>query len=566
MPKNLLFIFFLVVVGALAISSFGAPQPTLQQTASSLIFIPLGDLGIHYFGSANHNELIWGPPAFVIAPDDTFWIADTADNRLVQISPTGNFLRTISTRDLAIGIGDIEVTSNEIWALDQAAAPPKLLRLSLDGKLIHTYDLPDNYSLANGLSGLSLDANNDICIEKWNGHVHSCLASKLNQIETIETEGRRYGDMIYTAAPGDLSQAQSSHGFIQMGQKKIEVEVAHNLADLNILHVNPDGSFYAEVVEVVANPSFQIDQKVFLYASDGKLIAMARVPLQDQWTTVRHNLAVSRRNVVYALITHPDGATIEQLAFLETLSPILETQNSRQPIEQHNTSTAQSISTCRTRQEIHQVANSYLENSVYLSTYRINANSSCSEREIPSYLGAAGTYNSVPYAYGIADSPQGFNNSMLTGGAVFAGNKALITLNCARGVDCSGLVTKAWDIPQPHVGTCTLEGYSSIIPSVYGLQMGDIMNKCATIGHVMIFRSFGPYNTINVTEATTELNYDRVVLASHLVTDLYEYTPRRYNNTCGYYYAYMPITINDASTSTMSYPSPYPSPNSSPYP
>jgi len=65
-----------------------------------------------------------------IAPDGTFWIADTADNHLLHFDSKGVLLDKIDVGNFAVGVGDIEVTSNAIWVLDMASIPPKVVQLS----------------------------------------------------------------------------------------------------------------------------------------------------------------------------------------------------------------------------------------------------------------------------------------------------------------------------------------------------------------------------------------------------------------------------------------------------
>ena len=83
--------------------------------------IPTGEDGINYANKDNPDEFTWGPPAFTIAPDGTFWIADTVENRLFNYNGKGELIDKIGIGDFVLGAGDLEVTSSEIWVLDIAS-------------------------------------------------------------------------------------------------------------------------------------------------------------------------------------------------------------------------------------------------------------------------------------------------------------------------------------------------------------------------------------------------------------------------------------------------------------
>ena len=95
-----------------------AETPAINQddiNYNEVVFqIPLGDKGIHYEGIDNPGFLTWGPPALTIAPDGTFWIADTPDDHLLQFDLHGALIRKIAIGDLIIGAGDLEVTPSNV--------------------------------------------------------------------------------------------------------------------------------------------------------------------------------------------------------------------------------------------------------------------------------------------------------------------------------------------------------------------------------------------------------------------------------------------------------------------
>lgn len=174
-------------------------------------------------------------------------------------------------------------------------------------------------------------------------------------------------------------------------------------------------------------------------------------------------------------------------------------------------------------------AQGYLNNSKYFSS--TNTDGSCAGRTKPHYITGAGTYSSVPYDYGGFDSVSGFNGYMSPGTsqAGDADSTEETNPNCAKGVDCSGYVSRAWQLTG-KLGTCGLEGVSTQLSSTSQLLRGDIMNKC--LEHTMIFSSFNGSTGFYDYESTTMNNYDRVISYTSTWSRVSTYLPRRYNNVC----------------------------------
>ena len=510
--------------------------------------------------------LTWGPTAFTVAPDGTFWIADAADDHLLHFSQKGVLLDKISIGDLVTGAGDLEVTFKEIWVLDMASIPPRLIHLSLDGKVLSIFDLPEGLYLEDGLSGIALGSDGSVIIELVGGHTLIQLISPLGKIEQKALKGYEFKGNVYSAYPADFnSNEDKSHGYILAGNKRIEVDVANDLGGLRILHVNSDGSFFVEVLELVFDTAFRVDQKVFHYDSFGNLVGMARVPLAEQYVTVSHSIAVDLDGAVYALVTRPDGGEVQRLAFSTELAPILVPPVVSEQTVAHQAPSF-SAGTCRSRADIINVATDYIDNSTYLNSYHIDdPEGECPGRQKPQDMVSPGYYNSVPYAWGMWDSVKDYNDFMSGGNnGYFAGDANSSYEGCSRGIDCSGLVSRAWGLGYHH-GTCTLESISTQLSSKYALQRGDIMNNCATPPrHAIIFDNFSPDGMFGY-EAVTEFGHDKVVRIYRRFDSIEDtYTPRRYHNVCNR--IHLPIIRNMYIRMRQAFPpsNPYPPPN--PYP
>ena len=96
---------------------------------SDVIFtIPIGDHGIHYADVGVPDALAWGPAAFTVASDGSFWIIDTAGNRVLHYDPNGILLGKIVLNGLVVGGTGIQVAKSGVLILDQASMPPKVVQ------------------------------------------------------------------------------------------------------------------------------------------------------------------------------------------------------------------------------------------------------------------------------------------------------------------------------------------------------------------------------------------------------------------------------------------------------
>lgn len=115
-----------------------------------------------------------------------------------------------------------------------------------------------------------------------------------------------------------------------------------------------------------------------------------------------------------------------------------------------------------------------------------------------------GTMNvGIPYKWGGFDSPKSFDIGLR--GKAFAGDvytrgKEAAVSKQARGVDCSGFVSRCWRLER-HYSTRELPSLCRELDSMDELQAGDILNKYDE--HVVLFkewtdetkRSFMAYET-----------------------------------------------------------------------
>jgi hypothetical protein len=148
----------------------------------------------------------------------------------------------------------------------------------------------------------------------------------------------------------------------------------------------------------------------------------------------------------------------------------------------------------------------------------------------PRYLGAPGTYPSVSYDWDGFETVSGWNSYMGSGKQAGHINETATTNDCAKGVDCSGFVSRVWGLAS-HVCTNSLDNISTTVSG--GLNYMIPFDIFLWQGHhVIFFSGFADYGNFYVYESTTTNSWDRVMF--HLVDATYVsgYEMRRYNNRC----------------------------------
>lgn len=497
--------------------------------------IPIGDQGIHY--EENLNVPPWGPSAFVIGSDQTFWIADAAANRVLQFDKTCNLELIISLDGLATAPTDLAVTTEALWVLDASSQQATILQFSRNGDWIAQYPLPESLSIAEGLSGITLSPQGELLVEQENGaQLHRMVKSSDSTISAAASSYVLEEQSIQVSISG-LTSDNPATGYINTGSIEIKISVPNNLGGLRVLGFAQDHSLYAVLEEVALRNTIIVDQRLQHYAPDGTLLGEARSPVQTQYTYVPHALAMDTNGNVYFLVTHPTGVEIRRLDFVTDLEPLIPTLEPTNQIDKLSSmatpepfvtpaptpeitfqpssldSDDSTLACTITRETIMANAAAFVNNSISLSD--TNVNGVCGGRGKPRYLGVAGVYSSVPYDWGGKVSLEIFNTKMREGKQAGDINTAGVEA-CSVGVDCSGFIARVWNVPAfdatccENVGTGKLPEYSTQLSSINELQRGDILNNVGS--HVALFDRFSDNgnNGFYSYEATTDWNVDRV--------------------------------------------------------
>lgn len=99
----------------------------------------------------------------------------------------------------------------------------------------------------------------------------------------------------------------------------------------------------------------------------------------------------------------------------------------------------------------------------------------------------------IPYGWGLGSTLEEFENGLASG--KYAGNvpedkSRRISYDCV-GVDCSGLLTICWNLPQ-KISTRVIPDYANVVERIEEIQQGDVFAKIGS--HVMFFKEFTSEN------------------------------------------------------------------------
>ena len=136
----------------------------------------------------------------------------------------------------------------------------------------------------------------------------------------------------------------------------------------------------------------------------------------------------------------------------------------------------------------------------------------------------------IPYMWGgfssIPQFDQGIDDGVSAGDSYTVGNGA--GPSCAVGVDCSGFVSRAWDLPYKY-GTSTLPDISTAYSSFSQLKPGDIVNYAGH--HVRLVHSINNDGSFHIIESSASGTGWRVGYHDYTTADLQSnYVPRYYND------------------------------------
>lgn len=289
-----------------------------------LFSVPQAENGITYRSEGVTEQQIVGPDGFAVAPDGSFWIADTMALRLLHYDAQGNQLAIVPLDDADRSVMAVRASATDVWVLDLKPTPGFLIQMAPDGTRRAQYILPAGYDLSSGLANMRLDENGQLIVEKAFDPFFSRLVPADGTLQPQPLDGLPFGDQFFTTKAADFNNQDEDHtrGEIRAGDMLIEIDTDNALGGLQIIGFAPDGSFYTRMEELGPDNDFRVDQTMRHYAADGTLLGMARFPLDKQYIYVRQSMAVGPDGNLYAMLTRPDSVELVRVRFVDNVTSI----------------------------------------------------------------------------------------------------------------------------------------------------------------------------------------------------------------------------------------------------
>lgn len=295
----------------------------------TLFSIPAGERGTLKYKIPSCCANIEGPNAIAVLSDGSFLISDLLGRQLLKYDREGLLQQTIRLDELGIGyVRDLRAKGNEIFLLETSYQKFRVHRLTLDGRLIASEEIPyqfpydaqnPDYTLEGGLTGISVDCEGRIILEVGGARLFP-LSEVQNQTDPgLITQGLLCNDKrFFVSTPGLWKDPQ-----VTAGEAIYQTKLSERLGGLHFLDVFEDGSIYLVRDDVMPINPLKVDQTIHYIDENGVPLGVARVPLSEYFYPILRNTAVSLDGEVFALLPRPDSLDIIRLNFYKELEPLI---------------------------------------------------------------------------------------------------------------------------------------------------------------------------------------------------------------------------------------------------
>jgi hypothetical protein len=280
-----------------------------------------------YSGEAGQAPwLAWGADNLAVAPDGSFWIADTpADpDRLLHYSTQGDLLLELPLRfgERTFWGRDLAVDSTGVWVLDYLSQPSVVLQISTEGNLLASYEIPaefDTFDQAStvipGLWRIPFVENGRVTLDGPAGIVE--LTIQDGSPAFTKVTGYTLDGITYTDVQDGLMVDS-----LRVGMQFLQPD--HFLNHAWLLGAASDGSFYVREDEGNNDQGLgePTDEFVRRYSGNGTLLGIALLPLPELHQP--NDVALGQDGNVYTLRSRPDHSVeILRLRFSNGPAPLL---------------------------------------------------------------------------------------------------------------------------------------------------------------------------------------------------------------------------------------------------
>ncbi len=294
-----------------AAPSWNQPEVCSQCGASLIATIPLGQSGITYkYVGLTETEPI-GPSSMALSETGVIYVLDSAGLGILSVKETNTERFQLDWPDIR-SLLDVAVDESGIRILDvNSKNQARDVRVSESGQFENLNPFPDGLQLATGLSGIAAGPDGQIWVELEGGAKVAELSPDYKEFEI--TPGYPLPDGVY----GPIhSEPLSNVVEFRAGGVSLSITTSPNsYASAHFMGVNPDGSFVVQVSETTQDDEglIRVEASGHLYRRDGRLLAIAHIPLESQFLFVNWPTALGPDGSLYFLQTRVDEVAVLKL-------------------------------------------------------------------------------------------------------------------------------------------------------------------------------------------------------------------------------------------------------------
>ena len=359
------------------------------------------------------------------------------------------------------------------------------------------------------------------------------------------------GENITVAVPNRNKLIITSN--IEGIKRKITFNFSANLACADLIGIDKNGNLFILVEKYLSDIPLKIERNVYTVAKNGELLSRLLLPDIKYLYTLK-DLQIDSDGNLYNLLTYNDKAVIIKWGNLiaKNNSVIKYPDkyyrnkidcNNYIPTDEITTKVSNNINSIQTavsRTEALRIGESYALHQYQCKTENLaTVDTKAPDGDIvrtPSWL-VVGWNARIPYKWGGFNTVAQFDEGLASG--KFAGDINTDGVSSyARGVDCSGFVSRCWQLSY-HASTRYMPDITTQYSSWDDLKPGDAVHK---IGHVRLFVGKNINGSLKIVEAAGR-NWD-VSYWSYKLSDLTAYTPRYYNKMETNYNSQIPELIS----------------------
>ena len=302
-----------------------------------LFSVQIGQGGVRYRGVGMDEMEITGPNALAVTPDGRFIITDLVDNRLLYYIPDGEFEKAVDldTMDI-VNISDLQVAGNWLFitevSFNISPVRYRVNKLTIEGDLIASYDIPEEFRLADNLPGMIVDGDGRLLLDTEmmgaSSEFEGLLPGNIIQLvdpqgnwDPMATDGIEYYGRVFRHYPTTIAENRS---VVIAGDIGVETEFTLGFGSLRLLSVLPDGRFFLIREDLVSDiHAIQVDLTVHFISVDGVQLGVARYPLTERLYHVERGITLGSDGGVYALLPRRNSLDVVRLNLYTHLEPLI---------------------------------------------------------------------------------------------------------------------------------------------------------------------------------------------------------------------------------------------------